>query len=114
MRRAVLLLAAVLCVSACTVWPVGQDPYGMNLRREANQTIMALQSYHRDHGAFPDSLASLTPQYLPTPPDVPTLHYEPGDGSLSYKYTPSWPQLRPVWCRSAGNATDWICEEHLL
>ncbi len=64
MSRAAVLLA-VLFVSACTVWPVGQDPYGMNLRREANRTIMALQSYHHDHGAFPTSLASLTPQYLP-------------------------------------------------
>jgi hypothetical protein len=113
MRR-LAILAAVTLLSACTIWPVDQDPYGMGLRRNANATIMALQAYHKDNGAFPADLAALTPKYLPSLPDVPGLHYEYADGSLSYRYTPSWPQLRPVWCASVGNNTDWKCEEHLI
>lgn len=114
MRRAVLLAIVVTFVCACTVWPVGQDPYGMDLRRDANRTLMALQAYRHDTGAYPQSLAQLTPKYLPEPATVPGLAYEPADGSLAYRYTPSWPQLRPVWCHSVGNHTDWNCEEHLL
>ncbi|MGH6871771.1 MAG: hypothetical protein ACREHE_09705 [Rhizomicrobium sp.] len=114
MRRLVLPLAAALMLSACTVWPVGQDPYGMDLRRGANEILMAIQSYHRDTGAYPASLASLAPKYLPAAPEIPRLAYDSGDGSLAYKYTPSWPQLRPVWCHSIGDQTDWNCEEHIL
>ncbi len=113
MRR-LAAVAALVMLSACTIWPVGQDPYGMNLRRNANAAIMALQSYRRDTGALPASLEALVPKYLPAPPDVPGMKYEPGDGSLSYRYTPSWPQLRPVWCNSVGASTDWHCDEHLL
>ncbi len=86
MRR-LAILAAVTLLSACTIWPVDQDPYGMGLRRNANATIMALQAYHKDNGAFPMDLATLTPKYLPSLPDVPGLHYEYADGSLSYRYT---------------------------
>jgi hypothetical protein len=86
----------------------------MGLRREANAAILALQAYRHDTGAFPATLGALTPRYLPAPLDIPRLDYDPADGSLAYKYTPSWPQLRPVWCHSVGNATDWKCEEHLL
>jgi hypothetical protein len=113
MRRALAILA-VTFVTGCTIWPVGEDPYGMELRRQANATILALQAYHRDTGSFPASLSALSPRYLPAPIDIPRSEYHAEDGSLSYKYTPSWPQLRPVWCSSVGNATDWKCDEHLL
>ena len=114
LRRMLFALLAVTFVTGCTVWPIGEDQYGMELRREANATILALQAYHRDSGTFPATLDALSPRYLPAPPAIPRLEYDATDGSLFYKYTPSWPQLRPVWCRSVGNATDWKCEEHLL
>lgn len=109
-RVAVLAGLAWLC--GCSVWPVNQDPAGMNYRRDANQIIAALQSYDRDKGAFPPSLAALTPTYLSVVPDVPGLQYHVADGSLDYDYIPSWPQLRPVHCESVGNTTDWKCDEH--
>jgi hypothetical protein len=42
------------------------------------------------------------------------LQYDKDVGALSFRYTPSWPQLRPVWCSSTENSTNWHCEEHLL
>jgi hypothetical protein len=51
---------------------------------------------------------------MPQLPDTPTLRYAPADGSLSFSYIPTWPQLRPVWCNSVGDTTNWRCEEHVL
>jgi hypothetical protein len=113
LTRAVVA-AALFALAGCSVWPVDQDPKGMDYRRNANEVIDALQAWHRDKGAFPASLGALTAGYLRAIPDEPHLDYHPADGSLSYRYTPSWPQLRPVWCQSVGNSTDWKCQEHLI
>jgi len=101
-------------LTACSVWPVNQDPAGMEYRREANEIIFALQSYHHDKGAFPATLTVLAPSYMPEVPHVPALNYNPLDGSLQYAYIPSWPQLRPVHCTTIGNSTDWRCAERLV
>lgn len=114
MRGLFAVLLAGACLGACSVWPVNQDPKGMDYRREANRVIIALQSYHRDRGTFPADLNGLVPAYLPALPDEPTLNYRSSDGSIAFHYIPSWPQLRPVWCNSVGNSTDWRCAEHLI
>jgi hypothetical protein len=114
MLRRIPILLALMLLSACTVWPVGEDPYGMQVRRNANEVIMALQAYHHDTGAFPVTLQGLVPKYLPAVPDEPVLQYDKDVGALSFRYTPSWPQLRPVWCSSIENSTNWHCDEHLL
>ncbi|MBV8801147.1 MAG: hypothetical protein JOY77_14200 [Alphaproteobacteria bacterium] len=110
----VILLFGSALLAACSVWEVNQDPAGMNYRRDANQVIWALQNYRRDNGAFPSTLAMLTPKYLPALPEIPDVRYSPADGSLRYAYIPSWPQLRPVRCASEGNTTAWHCAEHLI
>jgi len=114
MLRRLLIIAALALLSACTVWPIGEDPYGQEVRRNANEVVMALQAYHRDAGTFPATLQGLVPKYLPELPNEPRLQYDRDIGSLAFRYTPSWPQLRPVWCSTAGNTTDWHCNEHLL
>ena len=114
MRAIIAVIFAAAFTASCSVYPVAQDPDGMALRRNANEVLMALQAYHRDKGGFPPALAELVPVYIPRLPDSPPLHYRAADGSLSFRYIPTWPQLRPVWCSSVGNSTDWRCEEHLL
>ncbi len=114
MQRAVIGLVMLSLLSGCSVWDVNQDPAGMSYRRDANQIMMALQSYRHDKGEFPVTLGMLTPAYLPALPEVPDIRYEPRDGSLRYAYIPSWPQLRPVRCVSEGNTTVWRCAEHLM
>jgi hypothetical protein len=112
--RAAILLLAGLALTGCSVWPVNGDPKGMDYRRDADQVLVALQNYHQAHASFPASLNELTPTYLPALPDGPNLIYHATDGSLEYRYTPSWPQLRPVWCSSVSNTTEWNCQEHIL
>lgn len=110
-----LLALALLGFAGCSVWPVDQDPKGMNYRRNADRVLDAIQAYQKDHGgAFPRSLSELTPKYIPSLPDEPHLDYHPYDGSVVYHYIPSWPQLRPVWCQSVGSTTEWRCREHLV
>src|ERR1700761_1987631 len=113
MKRILLLSVAVATLSGCSVWPVDNDPKGMAYRRDADRVIEALQTYHHDKGTFPANLNGLVPAYIAALPDGPELKYEPYDGTLSYRYTPSWPQLRPVWCQSVGNTTEWRCAEHI-
>ncbi|MGH6876109.1 MAG: hypothetical protein ACREHV_01890 [Rhizomicrobium sp.] len=114
LRLALAVLLASGGVASCSVYPVAQDPDGLNLRRGANRVMMALEDWHRDKGTFPQTLSELVPRYLSELPDAPRLQYHPGDGSLAFRYVPSWPQLRPVWCSSVGDTTNWVCAEHLL
>jgi hypothetical protein len=114
MRPLLSTLAAAMMLAGCSVYPVAQDPDGMELRRNANAVLMALQSWHRDKGNFPTQLSDLVPAYLPQVPDTPVLRYRQADGSLFFRYVPTWPQLRPVWCDSVGDTTNWRCEEHTL
>jgi hypothetical protein len=113
-RAALVVAAAGFVISACSVYPVAQDPDGLTLRRDANRVMMALEDWHRDRGTFPQNLHELVPRYLPALPDAPPLKYRSADGSLSFRYIPSWPQLRPVWCSSVGDTTNWVCSEHLV
>lgn len=114
MRPAHAAILAAAGLAACSVYPVAQDPDGLALRRNANSVLMAVQSWHRDRGNFPVRLSELVPSYLPELPDAPALRYRPSDGSVSFHYIPTWPQLRPVWCSSVGDTTEWRCEEHTL
>ncbi|HTT83930.1 MAG TPA: hypothetical protein VMF67_10650 [Rhizomicrobium sp.] len=116
MARAVASLAIIGCglLAACEVYPLGQDADGLDLRRNANRVMMAIETWNHDKRTFPKSLAELVPQYLPAIPSEPHLQYRPADGSLAFRYVPTWPQLRPVWCASVGDTTNWICAEHLL
>jgi hypothetical protein len=114
MRAGAAAMFVAACLGACSVYPVAQDPDGLELRRNANQVLMALQSWHRDRSTYPANLSALVPSYLAALPDSPNLLYRQADGSLSFRYVPTWPQLRPVWCSSVGDTTNWRCEEHAL
>jgi hypothetical protein len=112
--RSLATCAILAALSACTVWPVGEDPYSLKTRRAANAVLEAIQNYHQQKGAFPTSLGALVPNYLPSLPEGPVLQYNSGDGSLAYHYIPSWPQLHWVWCSSVGNTTNWRCAEKMI
>lgn len=76
--------------------------------------LLALQAWHHDKGGYPGQLTQLVPTYLPGLPETPVLRYRASDGSLSFRYIPTWPQLRPVWCSSIGDTTNWRCQEHMI
>ena len=110
--RVAALAAACGMLAGCTVWGVNQDPDGIAFRQDANHVIWALQNYRKAHGGFPTQLSALTPTYMRELPDVPGLRYDARVGGLSYRYIPTWPQLRWTLCQSVGNTTEWRCEEH--
>jgi hypothetical protein len=112
-RRVASALLLLSLLSACTVWPVGEDPYSLNTRRDANRVVEAIQTYHQKTGTYPPSLRALVPNYLAGLPDGPTLQYNHYDGSISYHYIPSWPQLHWTWCTSMGDTTVWRCVEKI-
>ena len=65
-------------------------------------SCLALQAYHEDHGAWPESLASLTPEYLPGVPEDPftgqTMPYHrTSQGYRLYCVPPSGPGIAPRW-----------------
>jgi hypothetical protein len=103
----VLLMASLLC--GCSVWPRGQDPNSLEYRRAANQVMTAVQNYRRDKGTYPLSLSALVTAYLNALPDGPELRYDPANGSMTFDYRESWPQLHHVTCRSRGATTEWRC-----
>lgn len=107
------VVGAMLSLGGCSVWPVNQDPDGIAWRQNANHILFAVQSYHEKTGHYPNSLPELMPAYLGALPKVPNLRYDARDGSLTYHYIPSWPQLRWTWCQSHGDMTEWHCTEHL-
>ncbi len=107
-------IACFLMLGGCAVWPTGQDPYGMEQRREANVVMNAVQTYDHATGHFPQNLNALVPTYLAALPGRPELLYDPRDGSLAYTYHGSWPQIEPVHCRSEGDTTIWKCNEAKL
>jgi hypothetical protein len=109
-----IAVIASLELAACAVYPVGQDADGLNLRRGANRVMLAIEAWHHDKRTYPQTLGELVPQYLPAIPDEPRLQYQSANGSLRFRYVPTWPQLRPVWCASVGDTTNWVCAEHLL
>jgi hypothetical protein len=114
MLRSLTLLGVLAALSACTVWPVGEDPYSLKTRRAANTVLEAIQTYHQQRGAFPSSLSVLVPAYLPALPEGPALQYNSHDGSLAYHYIPSWPQLQWTWCNSVGDTTEWRCTKKMI
>lgn len=111
-RGASAVTAICGLLAGCSVWGVNQDPDGISFRQDCNHLIWALQDYRKAHGGFPAQLGALAPTYIKAVPDVPGLRYDPRQGSLSYRYIPTWPQLRSTLCQSIGNTTEWRCEEH--
>jgi hypothetical protein len=114
LRNALGIPFVCAALAACAVYPVGQDADGLNLRRDANRVMMAIEQWNHDKRTYPQTLSELVPRYLPSLPSAPKLIYHARDGSLSFRYVPTWPQLRPVWCNSVGDTTNWVCAEHLL
>jgi len=56
-------LALSVVLTTCGLAP-GEGPKAERGYQRAAPVIEALQSYHADHGAYPDSLPQLVPDYL--------------------------------------------------
>ena len=87
-----LLLFVLMCA---TGEKPGEGPEAAAGYRWGEPIVAALETYHRDHGRYPDSLSVLTPRYvakevLTLPPPVAGPGYQldrRGGYSLSFFYT---------------------------
>lgn len=56
-----------------------------HMTHDATKTMLAIEIYARDHGVYPETLSSLTPNYLP---ELPADSFNPGH-TLKYRTTES-------------------------
>ena len=110
-RISVLLFAVVL--GGCFPWQPGADPEGARLRARASSVAAAVGRFHEERGRFPASLQELVPSYLPALPKEPEISYNTKRGSLSFTYTPSWPQAGQVSCSCKVGSTEFHCAGYL-
>ena len=92
----IIMVILVLVLMCHSYDKPGEGPTAAAGYRWGAPVVAALESYHRDHGRYPDSLSILSPRYvskeaLATPrpivgPAYQLDHY--GGYSLSFLYTP--------------------------
>ena len=99
-----------LCLSACAIWPPGEDQEGRDLKSRATPVLGALANYHKDRGESPSSLYELVPRYLKEVPFGPNFDYAPDRNLVGFIYSPSWPQTRQVECLAQLGALQWTCK----
>ena len=104
-----ILVLAVVVISACAVWPVGGDPKGRALQAKGAPVLAALSRFQKERGHFPQSLSELVPGYLTAIPSSPALRYEQQSGSVGFEYSPSWPQPGNISCSAVAGAQEWSC-----
>jgi hypothetical protein len=112
--RAGTVLALCLLLGGCvSLWRVGEDPNGVRAKAQADRIVAALQRFHSDKGHWPDTLGSLTPEYIAALPPNLWLHYEPSKDFLTFQYSPSWPSPGQVTCRTNLGAQAWDCSGYI-
>lgn len=91
----VVLLAFLLACSGTELFPT-EEPPGVGEKAEkgyaaSEPVIAALEKYRNDHGAYPETLTELVPDYLPAAPtkteDLDFSYSKTGDGyQFSFHY----------------------------
>ena len=116
-----LLLVAAACIvlTACgnvslpSILPTDEPP-GVGEKAERGYTfsepiIAALEKYRADHGAYPEKLALLVPDYLPTAPTAPEgLEYSYSSTGTSYSFSFHYTGPGMNTCTFTPGA-DWRC-----
>ena len=101
-------------LTACAIWPIGEDPKGKELRSQATLVVEAIVQYKTKHGALPPSLAALVPEFIRELPEVTNyLFYLPERKSVIYNYSPSWPQLGQTRCATIIGSGKWNCHGYI-
>ena len=114
MNRASILLLTIAFLQSCAIWEAGEDPAGKEYRAEAKLIDSALVQYQNDKGILPTKLKELVPTYLNVLPKMAEkVFYSAKKGSLSYTYSPSWPQLGKISCSTEIGSGKWGCNGYI-
>lgn len=102
------LLLLIASLGACSMWAPGDDPKGREMRRTADQLLVALEAFQSRNGRLPSDLEELVPTYVGTIPQEPQFSLN-NQGALIYSYTPSWPAMGRISCGARVGSREWKC-----
>jgi hypothetical protein len=105
----VLCLFVVLTLSACAVYPPGDDDEGKKMLAAATPVLAAINKYMDDTARPPKNLQVLVPKYLDKVPDEPKIDMDVAHNVLTFKYIQSASRKSEIICTSFIGQTDWSC-----
>jgi hypothetical protein len=112
MKR-VLCLSLLLALSACSVYPPGEDENGKQMIAAATPVLVAINKYMDDTARPPKNLQVLVPKYLDKVPDAPKIDMDVPHNVLTFKYIQSSSHNSEIICMAFIGQTDWSCNiEH--
>ncbi len=110
MKSRFVLLALVLIASGCSIWPLGEDPKGKEIRIQADEIVNAIKNYENVNGNLPSDLLLLIPEFLKELPEVADeVNYLSDKREIVYSYSPSWPQSGRISCGLKIGNEKWSC-----
>ena len=82
----------------------------MDLKDAAERVILGVNEYRARHGELPISIEILVPEFISAGLPIREMHYDPKDGgSISFVYTPTWPQSGKGICSTKVKVVSWKC-----
>lgn len=105
----VLSLSVVLALSACSVYPPGDDDKGKKMIAAATPILYAINKYMDDTARPPKTLKVLVPKYLDKIPDEPKIDMDVAHNVLTFKYNQSDAHAAEMICTAFIGQTEWVC-----
>ena len=105
----VLSLSLVLTLSACSVYPPGDDDKGKKMIAAATPVLAAVKQYMDDTARPPKNLQMLVPKYLDKVPDEPKIDMDVPHNVLTFKYIQSASRNSEIICTAFIGQTEWSC-----
>jgi hypothetical protein len=104
------VIAVLLALSGCAVYPPGEDPNGKKLQDEATPVLEAIHTYMADNARVPKSLNDLVPKYIKQIPDEPKLTYDLPNNVVTFHYIQGQSFSVQVTCTAFIGQTGWMCQ----
>ncbi|MDE2091491.1 MAG: hypothetical protein KGJ08_06300 [Gammaproteobacteria bacterium] len=105
-----LVIAVLLALCACAIYPPGEDPNGQKLQAAAMPVLEAIHTYMTENMRLPKNLNDLVPKYIKRLPDEPQLTYDLPHNAVTFKYIQSLSKNSVVTCSAYIGETGWICQ----
>ena len=111
MRHFPIAIFATLTMG-CAIWSPGTDPRGRATKQELAPVVSAIKAFKKDTGGYPKVVEDLIPRYLSHRPSIDIRFYSDSGGSdcsVSFAYSPTWPQAGRVRCSFKLSEGTWNC-----
>ncbi len=108
--RKLPVIAVLLALCACAMYPPGEDPNGQKLQAAATPVMQAIQKFMAENSALPRTLNDLVPKYIKRLPPEPKLTYDLQDNAVIFSYVQSPPNGANVTCIAYIGQASWSCQ----